>query len=131
MFLFKVVATSRYPLIHTNLLLPPSPQKKPIIFSFIFHLSFFLFRFHPSQMILANKMDCPNADENLRKLRRKTRLPILPISALHKGGVEDAVFFMRSLANEELEVRRKQEERQRYLQLVADQNALSDQNNRK
>eukprot|EP00002_Diphylleia_rotans_P019206 TRINITY_DN3717_c0_g1_i1.p1 TRINITY_DN3717_c0_g1~~TRINITY_DN3717_c0_g1_i1.p1 ORF type:complete len:451 (-),score=79.28 TRINITY_DN3717_c0_g1_i1:25-1377(-) len=83
------------------------------------------------KMILANKMDCPNADENLRKLRRKTRLPILPISALHKGGVEDAVFFMRSLANEELEVRRKQEERQRYLQLVADQNALSDQNNRK
>lgn len=34
-----------------------------------------------SQLVVANKTDLPNTEENIEELRKSTRLPVLPISA--------------------------------------------------
>ena len=38
--------------------------------------------------ILANKMDLPDADENLKKFKRKVRRDVIPISAEDGEGIQ-------------------------------------------
>ncbi|ALX48197.1 GTPase ObgE [Lentibacillus amyloliquefaciens] len=51
------------------------------------------------QIIVANKMDMPGAEENLKKFKEKLNdnYPVYPISALTKEGLRDAVFALADL----------------------------------
>ncbi|PDM41477.1 GTPase ObgE [Parageobacillus yumthangensis] len=51
------------------------------------------------QIIAANKMDMPNAEENLQKFREKIGddVPIFPISAVTKQGVRELLFAIADL----------------------------------
>ncbi|MGM8212988.1 GTPase ObgE [Virgibacillus sp. W0430] len=46
------------------------------------------------QIIIANKMDMPGAEENLQQFKKKLgdRLPVYPISALTKNGLKEVLF---------------------------------------
>jgi GTP-binding protein len=62
--------------------------------------------FNPSilkkpQIILANKMDLENAQENLEAFKKKvTNVAIYPISAMNKEGLEDAMLALATLLDE-------------------------------
>ncbi len=49
------------------------------------------------RLLVANKMDMPQSKANLTKFKRKVKLPIFPISAQEKEGLEDLVAAMRNL----------------------------------
>lgn len=49
------------------------------------------------QIIVANKMDMPNAEENLRKLKDKVDIPIYAISAITKSGLKELLYAIVDL----------------------------------
>ncbi len=54
------------------------------------------------QIVVANKMDMPNAEENLQhfKERLEEDVPVFPISALTKKGLNDLLFAVANLLDE-------------------------------
>lgn len=55
---------------------------------------------HKPQLIIANKMDLPNAEENLKKFQEKVACPIYPISAMNQEGLEDVLIAMADLLDQ-------------------------------
>ena len=59
------------------------------------------------QVIIANKMDLPNAEENLKKFKEKVDLPIFEISAIKNIGLDKVMNYLADtleiLKKEELE----------------------------
>lgn len=55
---------------------------------------------HKPQLIIANKMDLPNAEENLKKFQEKVACPIYPISAMNQEGLEDVLVAMADLLDQ-------------------------------
>lgn len=51
--------------------------------------------FKKPQIIVANKMDLPEAKENLKKFKKTIKKPIFPISALNKEGLEALIEAIR------------------------------------
>lgn len=51
--------------------------------------------FKKPQVIVANKMDLPQARENLKKFKKAVRKPVIAVSALNKEGLEDLVEAIR------------------------------------
>jgi GTP-binding protein len=49
-------------------------------------------------LIIANKMDLPEAAENLKKFKRKVRREVLPIAGDDDAGVEELKAYLKNLA---------------------------------
>ena len=45
--------------------------------------------------VIGNKMDLPEAKENLRQLELEIKLPVYPISAMHRTGIESLLIHLR------------------------------------
>ena len=52
------------------------------------------------QIVIANKMDLPNAEENLKKFKEKVDVEIYPISAVTKEGIDKVLYRMADLLDE-------------------------------
>ncbi len=52
------------------------------------------------QIVIANKMDLPNADENLRKFKEKVDVEVFPISAVTKEGIDAVLYRMADILDE-------------------------------
>lgn len=50
-----------------------------------------------SQIIIANKMDMPNAHENLEKFKKEIKLPVYPISAMTGDGIDDVLMKLADM----------------------------------
>src|SRR5690625_4927690 len=44
------------------------------------------------QVIVANKMDMPGAEENLKQFKEQVEVPVYPISAVTKSGIEELLY---------------------------------------
>ena len=49
------------------------------------------------QIVIANKMDLPNALENLEKLKEKISVPIYPISAINNEGIDKVLIVLADM----------------------------------
>ena len=49
------------------------------------------------QIIIANKIDLPNAKENLKKLKEKIDVPIYPISAMKNEGIDKVLIVLADM----------------------------------
>ena len=49
------------------------------------------------QIIIANKMDMPNAHENLEKFKKEIKLPVYPISAMTGDGIDDVLMKLADM----------------------------------
>ena len=49
------------------------------------------------QIIVANKMDMPDAEENLKRFQEKVKLPVYPVSALQSEGIEDVLVALADM----------------------------------
>ena len=52
------------------------------------------------QIVIANKMDLPNAEENLRKFKEKVDVEVFPISAVTKEGIDAVLYRMADILDE-------------------------------
>ena len=52
------------------------------------------------QIIIANKMDVPGAEENLKKFKEKVKEEVYPISAITKDGIDEVLYRMADLLDE-------------------------------
>ena len=48
-------------------------------------------------IVIANKMDMPNANDNLTKFKKKVKCEVYPISAINSDGVEDVLIKLADL----------------------------------
>ena len=55
------------------------------------------------QIIIANKMDLENADENLKAFQKKVKVPIYPISAMNQEGLETVLTTLADLLDTTLD----------------------------
>ena len=53
------------------------------------------------KIVVANKMDLPEAAENLKKFKKKVRVKIFSVSALEKSGLEELVEHIRTVLCQE------------------------------
>lgn len=56
--------------------------------------------FDRKQVIIANKMDMPGAEENLREFLEKVDLPVYPISAITRSGTKELLYAIADLLDE-------------------------------
>lgn len=52
------------------------------------------------QIVIANKMDVPGAEENLKKFKEKVDVEVYPISAVTKEGIDKVLYRMADLLDE-------------------------------
>ena len=52
------------------------------------------------QIVIANKMDIPGAEENLKKFKEKVDVEVYPISAVTKEGIDQVLYRMADLLDE-------------------------------
>ena len=52
------------------------------------------------QIVIANKMDIPGAEENLKKFKEKVDVEVYPISAATKEGIDQVLYRMADLLDE-------------------------------
>ena len=52
------------------------------------------------QIVIANKMDLPNAEENLRKFKEKVDVEVFPISAVTKEGIDAVLYRMADILDD-------------------------------
>ncbi len=55
---------------------------------------------HKPQIILANKMDLAGAEENLKKFRKKVKVPVYPISAMNQEGLNPVLTALADLIDQ-------------------------------
>ncbi len=49
------------------------------------------------QIVIANKMDLPNAKENLEAFKKKVNVPIYPISAINNEGLDEVLLVLADM----------------------------------
>lgn len=49
------------------------------------------------QIVIANKMDVPGAEENLKRFQEEIKVPIYPISALFNQGIDEALIALADM----------------------------------
>lgn len=50
-----------------------------------------------AKLIIANKIDIPGASKNLEELKKRTNLPIFPVSALNHENLKPLMYYIRQL----------------------------------
>lgn len=55
---------------------------------------------HKPMIVIANKMDMPNSQENLKKFKKKINCEVYPISAIKDEGIENVLIHLADLIDE-------------------------------